>query len=140
MVNVDASEAAPKAGVFITVVDLILGLFGAITSTGNIFCALWTIACTIPMSMIEIPRLWNCIDRCAAPLDFIMNKLKLTNWYLRGAVYILVSIVMYIGGAWPLELSGALTTGLGLFYWAAEYQGLRDDTITNADGETYDQF
>ena len=140
MVNVDASEAAPKAGVFITVVDLVLALVALITLNGNAGWAVWTILCTIPMSMIEIPRLWNCIDACAGLHDFIINKLKLTNWYLRGAVYILASIGMFVGGGWPLDLSGALTTGLGLFYWAAEYQGLRDDTATNADGETYDQF
>ena len=48
---------------------------------------------------------------------------------------------MFVGKAWPLDLAGALTVGLALFYWAAQYQGLRTDEGVNTEtGEAYDQF
>eukprot|EP00937_MAST-01D_sp_MAST-1D-sp2_P003872 g3872.t1 len=135
MVNVDASEAAPWFGAAVSIIVFVLGwisLFG-----GDVGFSIWTIVASTLMSVVEVPRLWSCTEKMSCIKEFTQDKLFMKNWYLRGTVYVLMSILMFIGGGWTLDLSGALVVCTALMYWFAQYQGLREE---GGDGESYDQF
>ena len=125
--GLDLSSCAPKLGMLGCSAVLAFGFvelfLGPTSGFGE---ALWTIITACIMAPIEIPSLFTCTDSCSLFKRFILGTLRMNNWYLRGALYIALSILMYFGGhVWAI-LAAIVTDVMGVSYLAAEWQGLRE--------------
>ena len=80
---------------------------------------------------LECPMLWKCNDKCEKFTDILKNKLMMKNWYVRGTLYALLSILMFSGSVYCI-IAGLVMDVMAISYIFAEFQGLRETSEDEA--------
>jgi len=75
--------------------------------------------------------LWKCNDKCEKFTDILKNKLMMKNWYVRGTLYALLSILMFSGSVYCI-IAGLVMDVMAISYIFAEFQGLRETSEDEA--------
>mmetsp|Transcript_18572 Transcript_18572/g.25743 ORF Transcript_18572/g.25743 Transcript_18572/m.25743 type:complete len:134 (-) Transcript_18572:194-595(-) len=121
---------APRVGFVGNAVVAFLGVIGLLV--GSIGVALWTVLVAIMIAPLEMPVVCVCAPDLGATM---LEKMRMNNWFIRGAFYVLLTILMFLG-SWATILAGVVLLLTGVIYIVAQAQGLREEPDEGNTGES----
>ena len=64
--------------------------------------------------------------------EVLLDKVMLKNWYIRGSLYAMMSILMWMAGTTWCIIAALTLDVMGCSYIVAEFQGLRETAADTA--------